>query len=425
MASVEAIWGPATLRLLRAAASKAAKAVRFKLRNAPRHSHAPSGRLATRLSRQQQNWFSGTAIQHINNTLCRFIGSGRNTHSFHGSRLATSSTARRIATCGRAPFASTLRPNLTGGAMPRSAGGYSLGGSARRHFSHAPTAPAQVVQNVSQAMRAFFVSGNRIKYDGSGPRGQPTYRAMSKVEHQTMRKMANATPFAPGSFIDFKLNPTITALSPLTATMTDSCDASEVGSGSEALCNLNTRGFFDVLSADFGRAVRDLTAVYDDLRRLSVLGDLSIFLEGDCLRVRFPGVDASLVSRLCDDVGIQRGIVGQDLNYDSSAAVCMALRFPFASDAEQTIRIPEDSSPQDSSHSLDGHELDSSSSLECDSFVQDAFQAISEQHQWSWDLEGYESMSTHQSSGANRSYEGLEGIYRFLEECDRGKGRLG
>ncbi|PHH67222.1 hypothetical protein CDD81_2991 [Ophiocordyceps australis] len=377
---------------------------------------------STKLSRQQQKWFSGTALQQVNNALRRFISSGRNTSSrLHRSSLATSNTARRIATSGRAPFASTLRPNLTGGAMPRSAGGYSLGGSARRHFSHAPAAPAQVVQNVSQAMRAFFASGNRIKYHGSGSRGQPTYRVISETEHKTMRKMTNAALFAPGSFIDFKLNPTITALSPLaTTTMTDACDASEVGTRSESPCNLNTQGFFDVLSADFGRAVRDLTAIYDDLRRLSVLGDLSIFLEGDCLRVRFPGVDASLVSRLCDDVGIQRGIVGQDFNYDSSAEVCMALRFPFASDAEQTMRIP-----QDSSHSLQGHDLDSSSSLECDSFVQDAFQVINEQHQWSSDLEGYESMSPLQSSSANRSYEGLEGIYRFLEECDRGKGRLG
>lgn len=65
----------------------------------------------------------------------------------------SSATARAVGRLtSRAPFASTLRPNLTGGAFPRTAGGYSLGGGragGARYFSHTPTAPAQVI-NVSR-----------------------------------------------------------------------------------------------------------------------------------------------------------------------------------------------------------------------------------------------------------------------------------
>src|SRR5690606_5340837 len=57
------------------------------------------------------------------------------------------------------PFATTLRPKLCGGAMPRTMGGYSLGGQGVRYFSHGPAAPAQVISQVSSAMRAFMLNG--------------------------------------------------------------------------------------------------------------------------------------------------------------------------------------------------------------------------------------------------------------------------
>ena len=44
------------------------------------------------------------------------------------SKFLDTRTGRAISQfAGRAPFASTLRPNLTGGALPRTAGGYGLG----------------------------------------------------------------------------------------------------------------------------------------------------------------------------------------------------------------------------------------------------------------------------------------------------------
>ncbi|PHH85339.1 hypothetical protein CDD83_577 [Cordyceps sp. RAO-2017] len=432
MASVGAIWGPAALRFLRVAVIKTTKAVRVKLADAARplhgqaqHAFIPvrSGRQPIHpaaLLRQQRRgarWFSSAATKNINHAFRRFLsGDGCASPRVDRVRLPSSNTTRRVAqSSARAPFASALRPNLTGGALPRTAGGYSLGGGAR-YFSHTPAAPAQVVQNVSQAMRAFFLSGKRVRYDGVGPRGESKYRAVSTLEDDAMRRFAAVKVSMPGAFIDFDISPTITALSPLAAAAARAPGMS--GSGSEELVvpiTLHADGFLDVLSADFGRALQDLTAVYADLRRLSVLGDLPIALETkDRLRVRFPGVDAGTVERLCDDMGIQRGVVGEDVGFDVAVGAAVALRLPYA---------PDDlMSPGVSARSLQGHEPEDASSLGDDSVLYDAFAAEMDENPWLSEPEDYGSMSAPASSG---EFEGLEGIYRFLEECDRGKGRLG
>lgn len=305
--------------------------------------------------------------------------------------------------------------------MPRTAGGYSLGGGAR-YFSHGPAAPAQVVQEVSQAMRAFFLSGQKLRYEGVNSRGDRRYRAVSALEDKAMNKLAAFPLSTPGAYIDFHLSPTVTALSPLAAAITDASGVS--GFKAEAAgVTLNTEGFLDVLSADFGRALKDLTSVYADLRRLSVLGDLPIMMQRkDGLRVRFPGVDADTLERLCDDIGIQRGIISQDPDFDAATGVPVALRFPFAPDSDKTV-----TSPGGSVRSLEGHELDADLSLEDDSFVREAFLNDAGENPWLSDPEGYESVSPPISSGEHCSedFEGLEGIYRFLEECDRAKGRVG
>jgi hypothetical protein len=436
MASSGTIWAPVALRLLRAAVSRTTAVVREKLASAakplqnqalqPVPVAARSGRQSihpTSVLKQQKlgaRYFSGTSAKGASKGARRYLSS-ESAPRYDRSKLPSSNTSRRVAQfSGRAPFASTLRPNLTGGAMPRTAGGYSLGGNAR-YFSHTPTAPAQVVQNVSQAMRAFFLSGQRVRYDGVGPRGEAQYRAVSMVEEEAMRKLAAIPKFAPGAYVDFQLSPTITAMSPLAAAVIQASATS--GFQTEAaIPSLNTEGFLDVLSADFGRALKDLTAIYADLGRLADLGDLPISMEaGNLLRVRFPGVDVETVERLCDDIGIQRGIVGQEAGFESSYDVKTALRFPFAPDAQKAL-----TSPGGSERSLEGHELDDISSLGDESFVQEAFAYESSESPWFSETDGYESMSpTNESNQQSEEYEGLEGIYRFLEECDKAKGRLG
>ncbi|KAJ4290641.1 hypothetical protein N0V88_006388 [Collariella sp. IMI 366227] len=356
---------------------------------------------------------------HLNSAVRRFISSnvhatsGKSFSRFDRSKLPTSTISLAVGRLtGRTPFASTLRPNLTGGTLGRTAGGYSIPGSGRiggvRHFSHTPAAPAQVVQNVSQAMRAFWLSGQHARFDGVGPNGDKRYRAVSAMQEEARVRMEKAMMFrrpAPGAFIDFKISPTVTALSPLGAAMVPFGSVEEQVAAAGA-ATLNAEGFLDVLSVDFARALKDLAAVMTDLQNLSGLGDLPIVLEkNNIIRVRFPGVDADTVERLCDDVGVKRGVVGQDPDFDANPAVEVALRFPFAPDIrDDTITSP-------------GGSLRSCGSGSTSSDVEDAF-IVEEFEQNPWQLssgsepEGYESMSppVMSSSGEHCSndFEGLE-----------------
>lgn len=390
---------------------------------------------ALRQSKRGVRWSSNTSYNRLNTAVRRFI-STVGAAAEAGPRIDRTafnktSIGRAFAQFpGRAPFAHTLRPNLTGGALPRTAGGYSMPGSGRvggqRYFSHAPASQAQVVQNVSQAMRAFWLSGQRAHFDGYNANGEKVYRPVSALQESAERKMHNMPRFMPGSFIDFQTGPTMTALSPLAAAAAAAISGFEAKSEVDAV-TLNAEGFLDVLSTDFARQLKDLTAVMSDLKKLAALGDLPITLEkNNTLRVRFPGLDADTVERLCDDIGIERGIVRQDADFETSYGV-MGLRFPYAPDVEDEDTF---TSP---GGSLRSH-LSEISSIEEDEAL---FDEYIEENPWlSTPLpepvveDGYESMSPPlPSSGEHVSrtsedFEGLEGIYHFLEECDRLRPRL-
>lgn len=293
----------------------------------------------------------------------------------------------------------------------------------QRYFSHAPAAQAQVVQNVSQAMRAFWLSGQRAHFDGYGANGEKTYRPVSSLQESSVRKMAGMPRFVPGSFVDFQITPTVTALSPLAAA---AAIAAEAGYGAKAEATLNTEGFLDVLTTDFARQLKALTAVMADLKRLAALGDLPITMEkSNILRVRFPGLDADTVERLCDDVGVQHGIIKQDPDFDDSYGVPMSLKFPYAPDTagdEDVFTSP--------GGSLRSHQSDLSSLEEDDAL----FDEIIEANPWlsspSAEVDpedGYESMSApivNSGEHVSEDFEGLEGIHRFIEECDKLKSRF-
>jgi hypothetical protein len=143
--------------------------------------------------------------------------------------------------------------------------------------------------------------------------------------------------------------------------------------------------------------------------------------KGNTLRVRFPGMDAYALENLCDDIGITRGVIGQDeeLLSDEPAEVAMTLQFPFAPDSNKTI-----TSPGGSERSIASHEaFDEVSSLSSDdSFVRDALMDEMADNPWmSENDRGYESsvQSKQMKGSSSEDFEGLEGIYRFLEECDR------
>ncbi|OBT46084.1 hypothetical protein VE00_02828 [Pseudogymnoascus sp. WSF 3629] len=431
MAPSGGIWAPVALNILKNAirashlirkrlaeaaqrtATASSEPVPILVRNTPRH---PISKAAW-LRQSKGRWY--TTHSTINATVRRFMSTGSangvkfDRSSFPKSAIGT--TILRSTT--RAPFSSTLRPNLTGGALPRTAGGYSLGGGrtgGARYFSHTPAAPAQVVNNVSAAVRAFWLSGHKAQFDGLTERGDKRYRTISALQDETSRKMSSVTKATPGSFVDFRFNPTVTALSPLAAALPTAHFAEAP--------TLNTDGFLDVLSVDFARALKDFTAIMNDLKRLSALGDLSVTLEpGSILRVRFPGCDADTVERLCDEIGVRRGIIQQDPDFDASYGGQVALLFPFASTTDKAL-----SSPGGSLRSQTGHELEYDQLSEYKEF--DEFG----DNPWLSSLHGYETMeelseteSMYFGQGGSPSLSRhdqdagyMDGIYRFIENCD-------
>ncbi|RHZ62194.1 hypothetical protein CDV55_103827 [Aspergillus turcosus] len=253
----------------------------------------------------------------------------------------------------RAPFASTLRPNLTGGTLGRTAGGYAIGAGrigGARYFSHGPASPAQVINNVSMGVRAFFLSGQKARFDGIDPiTGQKRYKAVSALQDQAERKMAAIPRMAPGSFIDFQISPTITAFGVQKK-------AASAGVHDVETLNSDTLSF---LSADFARALKDLAAVLNDLKRLSSLGNLPIILhDRSTIRVRFPGCDAETVERLCDEVGVQRGRISQDEDFNLRTGADLALLFPFAPSVSAPSDVAEFFFPQEASEGQSPEEVD-------------------------------------------------------------------
>ena len=104
-------------------------------RNAPRH---PIHRVAY-LKQSQSRWYS--THRSISATVRRFTASASRSSGvkYDRSSFPKSSIGSAVNShAGRAPFASTLRPNLTGGALTRTSGGYAWGSGragGARYFS--------------------------------------------------------------------------------------------------------------------------------------------------------------------------------------------------------------------------------------------------------------------------------------------------
>lgn len=331
------------------------------------------------------------------------------------------------------PFTSTLRPNLTGGALGRTAGGYSVGAGrigGARYFSHGPAAPSQVIHNVSVAMRGFCLSGQKARFDGIDPRtGEKRFKTVSLLQDEAQRRMAEVPHHAPGSYIDFQLSPTITAL------------------GGLDTASLRSEGVIDLLSIDFARALKDLAAVLNDLNRLTTLGDLPMTLENkSTLRVRFPGCDAEQVERLCDEVGVERGRIFQDDDFDQRNGTELALLFPFApsvapSPETELFKIHENPRYQ-SKHELDWRLMmsgETSPGVSNDT-NQISFEDVEMfgNNPWVSSPSGFSSVGVSELGGREffpelsdslgtkenvSDYEGVQGIYKFLEQCDLAAGR--
>ena len=351
--------------------------------------------------------------------------------------LPNSTISKIIYRQGRAPFASALRPNLTGGALLRSAGGYSLGGGAGRsgvrHFSHTPASQAQVVHNVSAGIRAFCLNGQKAHYDGIDLKsGEKRWKAVTVAQDKASKTMSHA--FAcnsiKGSTLEFALSPTITALGMFPA------------SSAIHAQTLNAPTFLDALSTDFARALQDLVATLADLKSLSTLGDLPLSQSSNpsVLKVHFPGCDARTVETLCDEFGVTRGVIREDEGWKQARDVEMALLFPFADDAnegrETYFEKAHSSAPCSRPRQEDVHWQDmlspslltvgprkfSTKSLSSAdsyhrslSYPEELSSAI---NPWAGDDEGSMRETDHVVVDESASYEGMEGILRFIELCD-------
>lgn len=467
------------MRLARYAAEKTGKFIRDKIPQAAKPFEADVEPAYARISQRQPKNRLGQIRQSQGRAYSTKVNAADTIRHYSSNATSTSRRTRasypssRTATAvnqftGRAPFASTLRPNLTGGTLARHAGGYGLGGGrtgGARYFSHSPAAPAQVVTNVSQAVRAFWLSGQKARFDGANPKtGEKRFRAVSNLQEDARHTMDMSAKTAPGSFIDFKVSPTITAIGPLASiSRSPSPSACEYEAQQDTL---NNSTLMSNLSVDFARALKDLAAIMNDLKHLATLGDLPISLQNSTtLRVRFPGCDVDTVEVLCRELNIKRGMVGQDEDFDSRNGTEMALLFPFAPSktASETgldnmafgrpiKRVRKDrvewhemlSPPLQ--HASAGFSHLSATSKSADA----AFEMIDEaigQNPWISSPSGYSSLRESEllddddddpaaayfsqpqmqrdrhaelaASGAG--FEGVEGIYRFIEECDRAR----
>jgi hypothetical protein len=310
-----------------------------------------------------------------------------------------------------------------------------------RFFSHTPAAQAQVIQNVSQAVRAFAIGGKTAHYDGVNPRtGEKRYKTVTVLQDKAQRRMSKVPKATPGSFIDFSVNPTITALTPLSAVV----GFSNIARKTETL---NTDGLLDILSIDFSRALKELATILNDLKRLSSLGDLPITYQDSQLRIHFPGCDKDTVEKLVDELGIQRGIVGQDKDFDTFNGTEIALLFPFASSRspsecsffekpvshrkfQQEQLWWNDMIPQTPPSPILGNLPTPDFSTMSDSGLE--FDEIEGENPWISSPSGYESLESDELESSDRmlakssahsqhtplEYQGIEGIYRFIQQCD-------
>lgn len=362
------------------------------------------------------------------------------TASFQTSRIG-SAVARFTS---HSPFASTLRPNLTGGTLGRTAGGYAIGAGrigGVRYFSHAPAAPAEVINNVSAALRGFLLSGQKARFDGIDLlTGEKRFKTVTALQDKVERQMAEVPRTTPGSYIDFQISPTITAFGALKG-----FGKNASGEAPQPV-TLNSEGLMEMLSVDFARALKDFVAVINGLKRLATLGDLPVSLhDKSTIRVRFPGCDAEQVERLCDEVGVERGRIFQDDDFEARNGTELALLFPFApsmAPSPETELFTIHEQPQtDHHHDLDWrmmmsgeNKMQTSPGLSKDT-NEISFEDIEifGKNPWTSSPSGYSSLEVSElgdrvffpelseigSAKSVSDYEGVQGIYKFLEQCDR------
>lgn len=312
-----------------------------------------------------------------------------------------------------------------------------------RHFSHTPAVQAQVVNNVSAAVRAFWLSGQKACFDGvDGKTGEKKWKSVSFTQdkvRRTMNRSVHSTE-TKGTSVEFSLVPTITTLSPCAMVASFSAQAQTIDTDT-----------LSGLASDFARALKDLSVILADLKRLSVLGDLPITIDDkSAIKVHFPGCDARVVESLCDELGVRHGIVREDADWRTDKDAQMALLFPLApntteSEADSDIgamfskdlsvpRQREQVEWQSMISAVPSERMDTRPNLSTRSITSDeSWEGAEADSLWtlqegyeSSDYGGYENAGDGAMEGGKTSsqdYEGVEGLYKFLSACEGGSRR--
>ena len=279
--------------------------------------------------------------------------------------------------------------------------------------------------------------------------GEKKWKAVTEVQDKATKTMSKAftSKSAKGTNLEFRLSPTITALGAFSTTSSEGVLKQ----------SLNAEGLLDTLSVDFAHALQDLAAILSDLKRLYTLGDLPLSISDSILRVHFPGCDFQIVSSLCDEIGVRRGVIREDEAWREDKDAEMALLFPFADSAassefnddgtryfEQVLPSqkrddvdwknmlsPSEHTPHQSSDA----ELSTRSITSKDSYSHlepslpvgsnswlDAEDGnagyTSDEHRADYSLSSSGRKLAESGFQRSEGYEGVEGIYRFLAECD-------
>jgi hypothetical protein len=273
-----------------------------------------------------------------------------------------------------------------------------------------------------------------MHYDGvDAITGEKRWKRVSILEDEVVRKTSSIPKSSPGSYVEFPVNPTITAFSSFSS-------ITGFPAMSDSPNTLASEGLMDVLTTDFSRAVKDMVTILNDLKRLADLGDLALSYQGSALRVHFPGCDAETVERLCDDLGIQRGLVRQDEDFDTFVGTEIALLFPFAPSRPEsvmsyfekaTLTKPHQKQPIVWENMMSPAQSDSLSDLVASnqSDTGHDYAVVDAGYPWISSPSGYETIRSSDleqdlvdhrriEEHSPLEYQGIEGICRFLEHCD-------
>ncbi|KAI5281184.1 hypothetical protein KEM54_003380, partial [Ascosphaera aggregata] len=241
---ISALWKSTRLFVTKAAQVVKARAGSFKpghaLQLQPIYEYVP----------RQQGW---SRVLHAKQAQRRFFSTIKTPARKVGDAYRASRLAAQVNRAAfTKPFASTLRPNLTGGALPRTAGGYAIGGriGGARYFSNGAAKPADVIYNVSAAMRAFWLSGTNLKSNGLEERIRSKRLQM---EAQKNNSGGQIYPPVSGSYIDFNISPELSAFGCFSTLGTPK----STSEGLEPL-TLNADNFMNVLAIDLARAAKEI-----------------------------------------------------------------------------------------------------------------------------------------------------------------------